>query len=605
MIFVIKGQFTTAFLAAMLVLCFGNIAQPAFAAPPAPSATLAALADSFVDARFELNPLMGTRITGDVRYEDKFVNELTPEFRAKERALFTNTLNALKRIDVKKLSAQDRLTRSVLEYQAKSGRDAADYDFYLMPANQFRSMPLTLVELASTKGAQPFRTVANFDNFLTRLDGFPSWVDSAILNMREGMAKGVVPPKVLMARVLPQLKSQMVSDPAASGFYVPAKNFPPAFIEADRVRLSAAYRKSVEEKITPAISKLHDFIANEYLPKCSETAGLGATPNGANKYAFKVREQTTTNMNPDQIHQLGLREVARIRGEMEKVREQVGFNGDLTTFLASLVRNPQLTPFKTEEEVIEAYRKIQIRVEPTLDKLFMRKPRSALEIRPEPEITKATAAAHYNVGTLDGTRPGVFYAPVRNPATYTTPNMTALFLHEGVPGHHYEVSLKLESNLPRFRRYGWFPAYGEGWALYAESLGVELGVYGDPYQNLGRLRSEMHRAIRLVVDTGLHANGWTRDKAVAYMLANNGDNEADVVQEIERYMAIPGQALSYKIGEQKIMALRKRAEKQLGKRFDIRVFHDEILNGGSLPLAVLEEKIVRWLAQQRSGARAD
>ena len=440
--------------------------------------------------------------------------------------------------------------------------------------------------------------MANYEHFLTRIDGFPAWVDSAIANMREGLAKGVVPPKVLMLRVLPQLKSQMVSDPVASGFYVPIKNLPATIGEEDRARLTSAYRKAVEEKITPAIVKLHDFIANEYLPKCRETAGLVALPNGAAKYAFKVREQTTTHMTPEQVHQFGLSEVARIRLEMDKVRSEVGFTGDLTALLASLNRNPQLTPFKTEQDVLDAYRKIQQRVEPTIGKLFSKIPRSVLEIRPEPEITKATAAAHYSVGTRDGSRPGVFYAPVRDPVTYATPNMTALFLHEGVPGHHYEVSLKLESDLPRFRRYGWFTAYGEGWALYAESLGLELGVYDDPYQNLGRLRSEMHRAIRLVVDTGMHAKGWSRDHAVAYMIENNGGLEADAVQEVERYMAIPGQALAYKIGEQKILALRHRAEKQLGARFDIRAFHDEILNGGGLPLAVLEEKINRWLARQ-------
>lgn len=584
----------------LLLVSLGAISQTLqAAASESPSAALAALADRFVETRLDLDPLMGTRITGEARYEDKFVNNLTPEHRANEQALFADTLKALNKIDARKLSDADRLTRALLEYQARIGLDGAKFDFFLTPVNQFYSMPLSLVQLASTKGAQPFRTVANYEHFLTRIDGFPAWVDTAIANMREGMAKGTVLPKVLVSRVLPQLKSQIVSDPAASGFYVPVKNFPPTFSEEDRGRLTIAYRRSVTEKITPAIIKLHDFMANEYLPACRDSAGLGALPNGAAHYAFKVREQTTTNMTPGQIHQLGLREVARIRLAMDKVRQQVGFGGDLTSFLASLVRNPQLTPFNTEQEVIDAYRKIQQRVEPTIDRLFSRRPRSLLEIRPEPEITKATAAAHYSVGTVDGSRPGVFYAPVRDPATYTTPNMTALFLHEGVPGHHYEVSLKLESDLPRFRRYGWVSAYGEGWALYAESLGTELGVYDDPYQNLGRLRSEMHRAIRLVVDTGLHAKGWTREQAVTYLVENNGGNPVDAAQEIERYMAIPGQALAYKIGEQKILELRQRAEKQLGKRFDIRAFHDEILDGGSLPLAVLDEKLARWLARQR------
>lgn len=583
----------------MLVASWWVTAQPAIAVEGTPSAQLATLADRFIERRMDLNPLMATWITGEARYDDKFVNDLTPEFRAAERALYAETLAALSQIDPRGLAETDRITHAVLEYQVNMGLEATKYDFYLTPINQFNSMPLTLVQLASTKGAQPFRTVANYEHFLTRVDGFPAWVESAIANMREGMAKGVVQPKVLMLRVLPQLKSQIVTDPAASGFYLPVKNFPATIGEEDRARLTSAYRKAVVEKITPAIVKLHDFIANQYLPKCRDTAGLVALPNGGDKYAFKVRELTTTRMTPAQINQLGLTEVARIRLAMDKVRSQVGFTGDLTAFLGSLVGNPLLTPFKTEQEVIEAYRNIQQRVEPTLGKLFLKTPRSILEIRPEPEITKATAAAHYSVGTLDGSRPGVFYAPVRDAATYATPNMTALFLHEGVPGHHYEVSLKMESSLPRFRRYGWFTAYGEGWALYAESLGGELGVYEDPYQNLGRLRSEMHRAIRLVVDTGMHANGWTRERAVAYMLENNGGLEADAVQEIERYMAIPGQALAYKIGEQKILALRHRAEKQLGARFDIRTFHDQILNGGGLPLAVLEEKINRWLAANR------
>ncbi len=584
----------------LLLACFCcAMSQLAVAVTVTPSKALAALADQFIETRLDLDPFIGTWLTGDARYEDKFVNNLTPAFRAKERALFTDTLSALRKIDVRGLSESDRLTRAVLEYQVSRGLEAAKYDFYLTPIHQFGSVPLTLVQLASTTGAQPFRTVANYEHFLTRIDGFPAWVESAIANMREGMAKGVVQSRVLMTRVLPQLKSQMASDPAASGFYVPIKNFPAVFGDEDRARLTSAYRKAIEEKITPAIVKLHDFIANEYLPKCRDTAGLGALPNGVAKYAFKVREQTTTNMTPEQVHQLGLSEVARIRLDMEKVRSEVGFTGDLTAFLASLNRNPQLTPFKTEQEVLDSYRKIQQRVEPTLGKLFSKIPRSVLEIRPEPEITKATAAAHYSVGTLDGSRPGVFYAPVRDPAIYSTPNMTATFLHEGVPGHHFEVSLKLESDLPRFRRYGWFTAYGEGWALYAESLGGVLGVYEDPYQNLGRLRLEMWRAIRLVVDTGMHAKGWTRERAVAYVIENNGDNEADAVQEIERYMAMPGQALAYKIGEQKILALRHRAEKQLGSRFDIRAFHDEILNGGGLPLAVLEQKINRWLARQR------
>jgi uncharacterized protein (DUF885 family) len=325
---------------------------------------------------------------------------------------------------------------------------------------------------------------------------------------------------------------------------------------------------------------------------------LTSTPNGAAKYAFLVRQNTSTKLTPEQIHTIGLNEVARIRLEMEKVKTEVEYAGDLNAFFKSLESNPKLTPFKTEADLINAFKEIQQRVEPTLDKMFAHKPRSPLEIRPEPEITRATAAAHYATGTRDGSRPGVFYAPVRDATTYNSTRMTSLFLHEALPGHHFQLSLNLESDLSRFRRYSYFNAFGEGWALYTESLGKDLGVYNDPYQYLGRLAAEMHRAIRLVVDTGMHAKGWTREQAISYSLENEGGSESGAQQEVERYMAIPGQALGYKIGELKIQELRQRAEKKLGAKFDIRAFHDAILNDGNLPLAVLEEKINRWLAAQ-------
>lgn len=580
------------------VLCAAIlIPAAAISATPAgqPATELAQLADRYIARTFELNPVMATW-AGEKQYIDKFVNNLTPSFRERELAVQTETLAALDRIDSAMLAPADRLTYEVLRYRASMRRDEAQFDFYLTPFNQFYSLPLTLVQFASTEGAQPFRSVADYEAFLRRMDGFPGWVDSAISNMREGASKRVVQPKVLMQRVLVQLKTQLVTDPVKSGFYKPVLKFPASITEPDRVRLNAAYRDMVVARVVPAFARLHDFIEKEYLPRCRDSAGLSDTPNGAAKYAFRARESTTTDLSPDAIHATGLAEVARIRGEMDKVRRQVGFKGDLPAFLASITADPRHAPFKTEAEVIEAYRVIQRRVEPLLDKLFSRKPRAALEIRPEPEITRATAAAHYNVGAPDGSRPGVFYAPVRDAQTYTSPKMTSLFLHEGLPGHHFESSLAQESSLSRFRRMTRFNAYGEGWGLYAESLGTELGVYDDPYQYLGRLLAEMHRAIRLVVDTGMHAKGWSREQAIAFSIENEGGREADVVQEIERYMAIPGQALSYKIGELKIMELRRLAEQKLGAKFDVRAFHEELLKDGNLPLAVLEEKLKRWIA---------
>jgi len=574
-----------------------NAAAPVAKAVSA-SQELSDLANRFIDTSFDLNPMQATSVTGDDRYADKFVVNLTPAFRERESAFLKEMSRALKKIPSAQLTANDRLTYDVLDYQIRQRLDGTKFDFYRTPFNQFYSLPLTMVQFASTQGAQPFRTVKHYEQFLQRLEGFPEWVDAAIANMRDGMQHKVVQPKILMTRVLTQLKTQIVTDPDRSGFMAPVHKFPATVEEADRARLTAAYRQMTADKIIPAFQRLHDFVEKEYLPKCRDSSGLGATPNGAAKYAFLVRQTTTTDMKPEQIHQLGLQEVARIRLEMEKVRSQVGFSGDLQAFIDSIATDPKLRPFKTEEEVIEAYRVIQHKVEPTLEKLFARIPRSKLEIRPEPEITRATAAAHYAIGAPDGSRPGVFYAPVRDATTYTTPKMTSLFLHEALPGHHFQGSLAQESNLPRARRFTWFTAYGEGWGLYAESLGNELGVYDDPYQYLGMLLAEMHRAIRLVVDTGMHAKGWSREKAVAYSLQNEGGQEADAIQEVERYMAIPGQALAYKIGQLKIRELRTRAEKKLGARFDLKAFHAQILNDGSLPLAVLEKKVNRWMAQQ-------
>ncbi len=588
----VRASFIAGFLAVGI-----HGAQALSVLAPTPSQQLATVADRYIDGTFDLNPITATW-SGEARYAGKFVDNLTAEHRAKERELNADTLGYLKQIDVQKLAAAEKLTYAALKYRATIALEEQDYDFRLMPFNQFRSVALTLVQFASTEGSQPFNTVVDYEAFLQRLEGFPGWVDSAIANMREGIKKQIVQPKILMSRTLAQLKSQAVTDPTLSGFYVPVKKFPASFAEADRVRLTAAYRKIIEEKISPAFTRLHAFVEKEYLPHCRDAAGMSAIPGGAAMYAFRVRESTTTNLSPEEIHQTGLREVARIRGEMELVRKQVAFDGNLNAFLASISKNPELKPFKSEAEVFAAYRKIQLRVEPQLDKLFSRKPRAALDIRPEPEITRATAAAHYSIGSPDGSRPGAIYVPVSDATAYTTPIMTALFLHEGLPGHHFEASLAQESELSRFRRYTRFNAYGEGWGLYAESLGKEMGVYDDPYQYMGRLLLEMHRAVRLVVDTGMHAKGWTREKALEYSVENEGENIAYHVPEIERYMAIPGQALSYKTGELKIMEFRKRAEQKLGARFDIRAFHAELLKDGNLPLAVLEEKMNRWIDSQ-------
>ncbi len=564
-------------------------------AAAAPAEQLAALADQYVERTFELDPMMATW-AGERKYADRFVDRLTPEFRARDLALQEETLAALSRIDAAALLLEDRLTYDVLKYRAAMRREALRLDFHLTPLSQFHSVPLMLLQFASTEGPQPFRSVADYDAFLRRMKGLPRWVDSAIANMREGMAKNVVQPKAVMRRVLAQLKAQLVDDPARSGFYVPVHKFPATFSDADRNRLTVAYREMVMKQTIPAFARLHEFVEKEYLHRCRDSAGLAGTPNGLDKYAHLVRSSTTTELTPDAIHQTGLSEVARIRGEMERLRRQVAFKGDLAAFLGSIATDPRHAPFGSEEEVIEAYLAIQRRVEPRLERLFLRKPLAALEVRPEPEKTRAIAAPHYEVGARDGSRPGVFFVPVRDAATYTSLKMTSLFLHEGLPGHHFESSLAQESALTRFRSMTEFEAYAEGWGLYAESLGGEMGLYDDPYQLLGRLLGEMRRAIRLVVDTGMHAMHWTREQGAAYLIENEGGSGEEAMQEIERCVAFPGQALSYKIGELKIMALRASAQQKLGPRFDLREFHDEMLKDGDLPLAVLEDKMNRWMA---------
>ena len=364
--------------------------------------------------------------------------------------------------------------------------------------------------------------------------------------------------------------------------------------------MTSAYSKAISERINPAYRKLHDFIRTEYLPKCRVTAGLYAVPTGKERYAYLVRHWTTTDLTPDEIHQIGLSEVRRIRAEMEKVKTQVGFKGDLPAFFDYVRTDAKFHPFKTEEEVLEAYRAVEKRLQANLPKFFGVVPKSKFEVRATEKFRAAGASEEYKQSAPDGSRPGIFFVPVPDASKYNNTRMESLFLHEAIPGHHFQVSLQQEQEaLPEFRKYLYYGAYGEGWALYTESLGKELGIYTDPYQYFGMLTQEMHRAIRLVVDTGMHAKGWSREQAIKFSMENEGLSEARITAEVERYMAIPGQALSYKIGQLKILELRRKAEQTLGRKFDIRAFHDEILKDGVLPLDVLESKMNEWIVRQR------
>ncbi len=476
------------------------------------------------------------------------------------------------------------------------GIDRLQFKEQLMPVNQFWSNTLMIGQLASGASFQPFETVADYDNWLSRLDDYVEWCDTAIVNMKKGMAQGYVLPKALARKVIPQLRGFDHGPVKDHLYFQPVTKMPDTFSAEDKERLTAAYDEMVLKKIIPAHKRLADFMEREYLPACRETSGISEIPAGRDYYQYLIRYYTTTDMTADEVFALGKQEVERITKEMEAVKKEVGFKGDLHAFFVHLRTKPELTPYTDADQVLAHFNDIHERMKPHLEKLFDKKPKTPFAVRRTEAFREASASAEYNPGALDGTRPGIFYVPVPDPASYNILSDEDLFLHEAIPGHHYQISLQQENeSLPKFRKLLGNSAYIEGWALYAESLGKELGLYTDPYQYFGMLSGEMHRAIRLVVDAGMHTQGWTREQAIQYSLDHEAETEASIIAEIERYMAIPGQALSYKIGQLKIRELRNKAEAALGEDFSIGEFHNKVLESGTLPLFLLEEKIDRWI----------
>jgi uncharacterized protein (DUF885 family) len=567
----------------------------------APQQDLPTLFASFWETQSRLSPLDATT-QGDNRFNDLLPNDQTQAFRDTLHTFYQDYLTRIGQFDREKLSENDKVSYDIFKYEMEQRLAGLKLNTWMMPINQFWGLPLTLGQFGSGEGTQPFKTVQDYDNWLGRVKGFTVWADSAIGNMRRGMKAGVVLPRTLVQKMIPQLRSKdiVVSDAAKSIFYGPINKFPKDFSVADRKRLSSAYQEAILTQIAPTYSKLADFMEKEYMPKARATSGIAAVPGGPDMYKYLVKYWTTTDRSPEQIYQTGLSEVTRIRSEMEKVKAEVGYKGDLPSFFASLKKDPKLMPYKTPKEILDAFHAIQTRIDPNLKKMFGRVPKTPFEIRQTEAFRAASASAEYNQGSADGSRPGIFYIPIVDPKTFNvTSGMESLFLHEAIPGHHYQISLQQENqNLPKFRQFAWYGAMGEGWALYCESLGKELGLYTDPYQRMGALGDEMHRAVRLVVDTGLHSRNMTREEAIKYMLANEAISEEGAIAEIERYMAIPAQALSYKTGALKIQELRARYSQQLGPKFKLSDFHDELLKDGVMPLAVLEKKMDDWAARQ-------
>jgi uncharacterized protein (DUF885 family) len=601
------------------LLCAGvalsGCATTSSSTPPG-SAPTAASAKAAHDRLFKLfadsdeaqllrNPLNGV-FRGDMRYAGRFGDYISDRYFAGEKAAAQADLAALHAIDRAALDPVDQLAYDVFEYSTTDtlkGYDPALLELTkVRPLNHFYGYQTFYPTFSSGDGGAPFKTVEDYDNALKRHAGYARYLDAAIARFREGEASGVFETKLTIRTVIEQLDTQLKQPVEESPFYGPIKKFPAEIGAADRARLERDYRAMIGGQIYPAIKRLHDYLASSYLPKARDGVGLMYMKGGDRLYRHLVQSTTTLPLTPEEIHQTGLREVARILSEMDKVRQEVGFTGTLPQFFDDLRDNPKYK-MPTREALTEGYYKIGREVDAKLPAYFSTIPKAKLEIRPyEPFREKFEAGGSYEQGTPDGSRPGIFYFNAYDLPSRTTPGMTTLYLHEGSPGHHFQISLAQENTaLPAFMRFGGNTAFVEGWALYAETLGYDMGFYKDPIQRMGTLSDEQLRAMRLVVDTGIHSKGWTREQSIDYMLANSNMGRTDVTAEVERYIAIPSQALAYKTGAMTIQRLRRKAEAELGDRFDVREFHAQVLMTGSLPLAILEQKIDRWIASKKAG----
>lgn len=559
---------------------------------------LDALYATYWEETLELNPLAAT-FQGDPRYNDRLPNFLSQDFRDRSRAFTERWLAQVEAVGSDGLEGQDLLSYEILIGDLRDELEGEKFPGWMQPVNQFYNIASTVVQLGSGTGAQPFDTVEDYDNWHTRASQVPVLFEQAIANMKQGADAGVVQPRALMEKVLPQLDALIRERAEDTLFWRPVAEMPEGIGAAERERLAGEYRELIEQQLMPAYRGLRDYVADGYMPHTRHSAGLDALPDGEAWYAYRARMSTTTDLSPAQIHQIGLDEVERIHGEMHAVMEQLGFEGTLQEFFHFMQNDPQFT-FETEEALLEYYRSLEHKVNERVAGQFSLTPKAPFEIRPvEPFRAQSAAGGSYMSPSEDGTRPGIFYVNTYDLPTRKTWDAEDLFLHEAIPGHHFQIALQQElTELPAFRRFGGQTAFIEGWGLYAESLGRDVGLYTDPYSYFGYLQNELWRAIRLVVDTGLHSKGWTREQVIAYMLENSAESETQATAEAERYMAIPGQALAYKLGELKIQELRDRAEAALGEDFDVREFHAEVLKDGSVPLDVLEAKIDRWIAAQ-------
>jgi uncharacterized protein (DUF885 family) len=570
------------------------------AEPTVANKQFAAMCEQYYQDGLKMNPLAATYI-GDDRYDDLLANDGSVEFIKEYKSFNERYLDSLKAYERETLDANDKLSFDYLKDQLDMNIEGLKYHSEYLPFNQMFALPLTIGQLGSGTGAQPFKTVKNYENWLKRAAAFSIWADTAISNFKKGEAAGIVLPKALVIKMIPQMQSMIVKDARISLFYGPITLMPKTFSAVEKQKLTEDYLTAITTVIIPTYKRLGDFLQNEYLPKARTTSGYSSMPGGAEWYAYLVRQQTTTKKSPEEVYQTGLKEVSRIKSEMDSIKTLVGFKSDLKAFFEYMKTDKKFMPYTNAKEILAAFENIHQRMKPNLKKMFEKEPKTPFEIRQTEAFRAASASAEYNQGSADGKRPGIFYVPILDAKTFnTTSGMESLFLHEAIPGHHYQISLTQENTqLPNFRRFGGHNAYVEGWALYCESLGKELGLYQDPYQHMGALGDEMHRAIRLVVDVAIHTKNMTRDQAIKYMTDNEAMSIEGATAEIERYMGIPGQALGYKTGAMKIRELRAKYMTQLGAKFKLAAFHTEVLKDGSLPLSVFESKMDAWATNQK------
>lgn len=579
-----------------------------------PGKSIDSLFREYYTFKKQINPIEATK-AGYSEYNGQVANYISEPYQQDLIAHYNTFLDELSHYDSTQLTAAQWISLQVMQWDCQLKLDGLTNplvtiaspmfdmpNFELMPLLQIQSLHLYFSQLAGGTSLQPFRTVADYDTWLQRVDAYLPFLDTAVSKMQAGMKRGIVLPKVLIERMIPQLDGFVKTAPLKDHlFYKPILLMPDSFPAQERERLSAAYENMVVNKVAPKYKMLQDFLVHSYLPAGRATAGINALPNGRETFQYLIKYFTTTNMTAQEIHTIGLNEVSRIRGEMEAVKKQIGFSGDLRAFFDHVRSNPALIPFRSPEEVIANFNRIRERVERGMPRLFEAMPRGGFEVRRTEAFREASASAEFLPGNIDGSRPGVFYVPIRDVKQYNTFADESLFLHEAIPGHYYQLTLQQENaELPEFLHPESISVFVEGWALYAESLGNELGMYEDPYQYFGMLSMEMHRAIRLVLETGIHDQGWTREQAIQYSLDNEAESLEKITVEVERYMATPGAALCYKVGQMKIRELRTRAEAALGDQFDIREFHSQVLNSGSLPLMLLEKKINMWIKTKQS-----